>query len=80
VDPEEAEVSIEGRLIGIADDWDGSGGGEVYEFPGPGDYYVRLSLPPKWETAWIKIVVTPDAAADVVEVDTELRKVKKRDD
>ncbi len=73
VSPEEAEVTVEGRVIGIADDWDGMGGGEVFTFPGPGVYYVRLSLD-GYRTAWVKVIVSPDAEDDVADIDTELEK------
>ena len=74
VSPEEAEVAVEGRVIGIADDWDGMGGGEVFTFPGPGVYFVRLSLD-GYQTAWVKVVVSADAEDDVADIDTELEKV-----
>ena len=64
-------VTIDGRLLGKADDWDGAGGGETYYFPGPGEYLVELSLQ-GFRTVWVKVVVTPSAKRDVVDVDTEL--------
>jgi tRNA A-37 threonylcarbamoyl transferase component Bud32 len=74
VEPEEALVTIDGQLLGPADDWDGAGGGETYSFPGPGDYLVKLSLQ-GFRTAWVKVVVTPSAKRDVVDVDTELEEI-----
>ncbi len=74
VSPEEAEVAVEGRVIGIADDWDGMGGGEVFTFPGPGVYFVRLSLE-GYQTAWVKVVVSADAEDDVADIDTELEQI-----
>jgi hypothetical protein len=71
VDPEEALVEIEGKIIGIADDWDGKGGGKVYQFPGPGTYYVKLSLK-GYKTAWVAIVITPQAKHENADVDLEL--------
>ncbi|HSM13671.1 MAG TPA: hypothetical protein VLA66_06355, partial [Thermoanaerobaculia bacterium] len=71
VSPEEARVTVDGRLLGIADDWDGMGGGREYVFPGPGDYLVELALE-GYRTTWIKVVVRPDAEEDVAEVDTDL--------
>ena len=72
VEPDDAEIEVNGEVIGIADDWDGAGGGSLYTFPGPGTYYIRLSRPPRYRPAWVKIVVTPHASREVAEVDTEL--------
>jgi hypothetical protein len=77
VDPEEAEVAIDGRVIGIADEWDGAGGGSVWVFPGSGEYYARFSLE-GYETAWVKIMVMPGARRDVADIDTDLVKIRKR--
>ena len=63
-----------GRVLGKADDWDGAGGGETHFFPGPGDYLVELSLE-GFRTVWVKIVVSPAAKRDVVDVDTELEEI-----
>ena len=67
-------MRIDGNAIGVADDWDGVGGGKSYAFPGPGEYRVELSLSGH-HTAWVKIVVRADAGSDVVDVDTELREI-----
>ena len=67
------------RDIGKADDWDDTGGGKLYEFDGPGSYYVKLSLK-GYRTAWIKIVVSEDASEKVAKVDTELKKDGGHDD
>ncbi|MCB9377854.1 MAG: hypothetical protein H6511_03710, partial [Holophagales bacterium] len=71
VDPEEALVTVAGKLLGKADDWDGMGGGKIYVFPAPGEYLVHLELEGYYD-AWIKIIVTPTAKRNVVDVDTEL--------
>jgi serine/threonine-protein kinase len=76
VEPDDAEIEVNGQRIGIADEWDDAGGGSLYEFPGPGTYYVRLSRPPRYRAAWVKIVVTPHAASEVAEVGTELQEVE----
>lgn len=76
VSPDAAEVTIDGKLLGIADDWDGFGGGP-YEFPHPGTYLVKLSLA-GYQTAWVQVVVKSSAEDEVVTVDTELEKEKKK--
>ncbi|MCD4748860.1 MAG: protein kinase [Thermoanaerobaculales bacterium] len=73
VDPEETMVTINGEDIGIADDWDGRGGGKVYFFPGPGRYLVKLSCAGR-RTTWIRIAVTEYADDEIVDIDTELEK------
>lgn len=75
VDPEETLVTLDGRLLGEADDWDGAGGGKTYTFPGPGEHVAKLSLA-GFRTVWVKIVVEPSAKRDVVHVDTELEEVE----
>jgi hypothetical protein len=78
VDPEEAVVSVAGRPIGKADDWDDAGGGGKYEFARTGTYYVRFTLA-GYRTAWIKVVVRPDAEDEYADVDLELRKLAEKD-
>ncbi len=75
VDPEETLVTVEGRLLGKADDWDGMGGGKAYIFPGPGSYLVKLELT-GYRTTWIEIVVSPSAKKEIVNVDTELEEIE----
>jgi hypothetical protein len=74
VDPEETLVTINGKLIGTADDWDDAGGGQKYEFDRPGTYFVKLSLA-GYRTTWIKIVVRPLAEEAYADVDLELKKL-----
>ena len=75
VDPEEVLVTVDGQLLGEADDWDGAGGGKTYYFSGPGDHLVKLALQ-GYRTVWVKVVVTPSAKRDVVDVDTELEEIE----
>jgi serine/threonine-protein kinase len=81
VSPEEAEITINGRAIGIADDWDGMGGGKTYEFSAPGSYYVMLTAK-GYATTWLKIEVRPGAEDEIADVDTELSEAssKKKDE
>ncbi len=75
VSPENALVTIEGVRIGIADDWDGMGGGREFVFQHPGSYLVRLDAA-GFRTAWIRIVVRPEADDKVIDVDTELEELE----
>ncbi|MDD5563408.1 MAG: zinc ribbon domain-containing protein [Thermoanaerobaculaceae bacterium] len=78
VDPEEALVTVNGKVIGKADDWDDAGGGKKYHFDGPGTYYVKFTLE-KFATTWVKIVVKPDAEDKYATVDLGLKKDKDKD-
>src|SRR4029079_15863220 len=70
VSPEEAHVLVDGRDIGIADDWDGSGGGK--DWPLAAGEYVACFVAPKYKTACVGLVVGPQGDDDVCDVDTEL--------
>jgi serine/threonine-protein kinase len=76
VKPEKAQITVNGKAIGVADDWDGAGFGKLgksYMFPGAGVYYVKLSHPER-QTAWVKIVVSPEAKRRLADVDTRLQR------
>ncbi len=77
VDPEEAYLKVNGEVIGIADQWDGAGGGKLYPFPGPGTYLVEIYLE-GYETLWVQVIVKPDAARERVSINPELQKIKKK--
>ncbi|MEO7795693.1 MAG: hypothetical protein ABIV06_13065, partial [Thermoanaerobaculia bacterium] len=75
VDPEEVLVTVDGQLLGKADDWDGAGGGKAYIFPAEGDHLVKLALT-GFRSVWVKVVVTPSAKRDIVAIDTELEEIE----
>jgi TIR domain-containing protein len=75
VSPDDAIVWIDGRRIGKADDWDGVGGGRTYYFQRPGTYYARFALR-GYRTAWVRIVVRPGAAEEIIDVDTSLSETR----
>ena len=77
VSPDDTEVAIDGKVLGVADDWDGQGGGKEYVFPHPGTYLVRLTRR-GYYTANVQVLVRPDAADDVADVDTELEEQPER--
>jgi len=76
VNPEEALVAVDGVTIGIADDWDGKRGGKQYIFKEPGEHIARFSLK-GYKTAWVKIIVGPDASDRIVSVDTKLKQARR---
>ena len=71
VSPEDAVVTVDGTVIGKADDWDNKGGGKTYVFARPGRHLVKLALA-GYRTTWIEVVAQPSAKDEVVDVDTQL--------
>lgn len=75
--PDSATITMDGTTIGTADDWDDMGGGKVFEFSGPGVHYALISLA-GYHAVWVKIVVDPSASDEIADVDTDLKKDKKK--
>jgi hypothetical protein len=71
VTPEDAIVTVDGKVIGKADDWDGKGGGRTYIFSRPGRHLVKLALR-GYRTNWIEIVVSSMAQDEIADVDITL--------
>jgi hypothetical protein len=70
VRPEQARIWVNGRYVGIADDWDGWGGGRVYPFP-KGLHRVRLELP-GYRTLELAVLAGGDASVDTVKIEDRL--------
>ncbi|HEX4441668.1 MAG TPA: serine/threonine-protein kinase [Thermoanaerobaculia bacterium] len=70
--PDQARLYVDGRYVGIADDWDNRGGGRTFEFDSDGTHYVRMELP-GYQTRQIEIDVRPDAR-DSISIDDELER------
>jgi hypothetical protein len=73
VDPTQARVFLDGRYIGISDDWDGHGGGEMLTFDAPGVHRLRFSMPGHRD-ATAEVRVANDAHDDTKEVEPKLEK------
>ncbi|MCM2268748.1 MAG: serine/threonine protein kinase [Thermoanaerobaculia bacterium] len=73
--PDASRLVINGVDIGVADDWDGFGGGKPYAIPYAGDYYVEITAD-GYETKWVKIVISPDARELTARIRTRLEKIK----
>jgi pyruvate/2-oxoglutarate dehydrogenase complex dihydrolipoamide acyltransferase (E2) component len=73
IDPDKAVVTIDGRRIGIADDWDDNGGGKIWYFAYPGTHYVKLALH-GYHTEWVRILVRWTASKEVADVKLDLRR------
>jgi len=69
--PDQARLYLDGRYIGIADDWDNRGGGRELEFAKPGTHYVRMELP-GYRNLVVEIDVEPDAGRDSPSIDEEM--------
>jgi len=70
--PEQARLYVDGRYVGIADDWDNRGGGKTFEFDTDGPHYVRMELP-GYQTRQLEIDVRADAG-DSVPIDEDLER------
>jgi TIR domain-containing protein len=73
IDPNRALVTIDGRSIGISDDWDDRGGGKIWYFSNPGTHYAKLSLR-GYRSEWVRIVVRSAAAEEVADVKLDLHR------
>ncbi|MBK9966712.1 MAG: hypothetical protein IPP07_18255 [Holophagales bacterium] len=71
--PSQARVFLDGRYIGISDDWDDGGGGSLLSFASEGKHRLRFAYAGRKDLI-VDIVVAANAAEDRVEVDRGLEK------
>jgi hypothetical protein len=76
VSPDQARIFVDGRYVGIADDWDDHGGGKTLEFPRDGSHRVRLELP-GYRTLNLEVVATPSAGDETVDIGDDLKRESK---
>jgi serine/threonine-protein kinase len=76
VSPDQARLFLDGRYVGVADDWDDHGGGKTLEIGREGSHRVRLELPGH-RTMQLEIVVTPSAGDDTVDISDDLPRESK---
>lgn len=76
VSPDQARVYVDGRYVGIADDWDDSGGGRDLELSREGSHRVRLELP-GYRSLNLDVLVTSAAEEDTAEIDDELQRTSR---
>ena len=74
--PEQARIWIDGRYIGIADDWDGRNGGLLYEFSTRGAHHLHAELP-GYRAFDAEIDIAASAEEDSVDIDEELERVTR---
>ena len=73
VSPIQARVFLDGKYIGICDDWDGAGGGALLFFRDQGIHRVRFAYT-GYRDLIVDLDVRPDARDDKVEVELSLEK------
>ncbi len=73
VSPIQARVFLDGKYIGICDDWDGAGGGALLFFHGSEKHRVRFAYP-GYRDLVVDLDVRPDARDDKVEVELDMEK------
>jgi eukaryotic-like serine/threonine-protein kinase len=73
VTPTQARVFLDGKYIGISDDWDDAGGGSLLTFNFEGNHRIRVSYP-GYKDLLIDISVRSSAADERVTIDRELEK------
>ncbi|HMA29498.1 MAG TPA: hypothetical protein VKS23_06515, partial [Thermoanaerobaculia bacterium] len=73
ISPDQARVYLDGHYIGIADDWDDSGGGSLLVFPLEGTHRLRLCAPERRDLN-VDLVVRATATDDKVTIDHSLEK------
>ena len=73
VSPDQARMYVDGRYVGIADDWDDRGGGKKFEFHREGTHRVRFELP-GYRTLNVDVIVSSGADDDTADVGDELKR------
>ncbi len=73
VSPSQARVYLDGRYIGISDDWDDSGGGSLLAFNLEGTHRLRLCAPEHRDLN-VELIVRSTATDDNVTIDQRLEK------
>ncbi len=78
VSPDQARIFVDGRYVGIADDWDDHGGGKTLALGREGTHRVRLELP-GYRTLNLEIVETPTASDETVDIGDDLKREARVD-
>ena len=69
--PAQARIWMDGRFVGIADDWDGRGGGAEFAFDRPGPHSLHAELP-GYQPFDAEIDVAATADSDTIDVEGQL--------
>jgi serine/threonine protein kinase len=73
VSPNQARVYLDGRYIGIGDDWDDAGGGSLLAFNVEGTHRLRICAP-EYRDLLVELIVRSTATDDKVTIDRSLEK------
>ncbi|MGZ5380455.1 MAG: serine/threonine-protein kinase [Thermoanaerobaculia bacterium] len=73
VSPNQARVYLDGRYIGISDDWDDGGGGSLLAFNLEGTHRLRICAP-GYHDLLVDLIVRSTATDDKVAIDRSLEK------
>ncbi len=73
VSPSQARVFLDGRYIGISDDWDDAGGGTLLSFPFEGNHRLRMVYP-GFRDLNVDVQILRNATEDKVEIERDLEK------
>ncbi|MEP6802120.1 MAG: protein kinase [Acidobacteriota bacterium] len=77
VSPDQARMYVDGKYIGIADDWDDRGGGRKLELTKSGRHRVRFELP-GYRDLNIEVFVSASAGDDTADVGDELKRESRQ--
>ncbi len=75
ISPDQARLFIDGIYVGVADDWDDHGEGQVFPFK-PGTHTVHAKLP-GYKDLNLQIVADSSAAKDVESASDDMTRVSK---
>jgi len=73
ISPDQARVFLNGRYVGIADDWDDAGGGALLTFVADGRYRLRITYPGRKDSL-VDVLVAGNAVEEKVTIDRSLDK------
>jgi len=75
ISPDQARLHVDGKYVGIADDWDDHGGGKTFPLS-PGIHRVKASLP-GYRDLNLQVIVTPSADKDVQGANDEMKRTSR---
>ena len=75
ISPDQARISVDGKYVGIADDWDDHGGGKTFPLA-PGTHRVKATLP-GYRDLNLQIVVSPSGDKDVESAGDDMKRTSK---
>jgi hypothetical protein len=75
IDPNTAVVTVDGEVIGVADEWADTPRTKKYKFKSDGVHYVKLQHH-DYETLWLRFIVKEDALDKTAIVELKLKEAK----